>query len=285
MKKTTIALSLIMALLLTGCSGGNSSVDTDTSVSESSQTEGTTGTSAESPAESSSMAEPEGSAEAPGTIDTEESQPTESQESAGFALYGPGEDKIEPSEITRVDASDEADYMANGLSDSNWIQASISGFTYLAEPGGEYRRVSVGDDICGLTVFDAGCVFSADNEKSEGAFGSESWFSSGYAEFEGTVTASGTLSVLSEDDGIIEAGSVVFTPDSGTQLPVMNYQFSGDTGVTYPADAMYPPIVLTGVTVDSEGAHATLSMNGITVSSMVNGSSVMRAAASDVVFD
>lgn len=283
MKKTTIALSLIMALLLTGCSGG-SSTDTDPASSGSVPTEEQSDISAAGTAESSMESSSAVSDEIPGTVDTVEAQPEETQESGEFVLYGPGGDKIGKSEITRVDASDEEDYMANGLSATNWFQASISGFTYLAEPGGEYKRYKIGDDICGLTVFDAGCVFSTESENAVGS-GRERYFASGYAEFEGSVTASGTLSILDEGMDNIEAGSVIFTPDSDTALPVMNYKSSGDTGVTYPADSMYPSIVLTDITPETDGVHATLTLSGISVSSMVNGFSVIRAAASDVVFD
>lgn len=275
-----------MALLLTGCSGGTgSSTDTEPSSAGSAPTEEHSEISAAGTAESNMENSSAISAEIPGTVDTVEALPEETHESAGFALYGPGGDKIEQSEITRVDASDEADYMANGLSATNWFQASVSGSTYLAEPGGEYKRYKIGDDICGLTVFDAGCVFSAERDSAKYGSGRERYFASGYAEFEGSVTASGTIGILDEDTDNLEAGSVIFTPDSGTELPVMNYISSGDKGISYPADAMYPYIVLTGVTVENDGSHATLTLSGITVSSIVNGFSVMRAAASDVVFD
>lgn len=284
MKKTTIASALILTLLLAGCSNGSND---DQQSSENSQT--TASVAEESSAADTTSAEQtsapdETSQTVPGTVDTAEAQSGEASD-VEFALYGPGGDRIAQSEITRIEASDEEDYKANGISADNWIQAEISGFTYLAEPGGEYKRYNVGDEICGLTVFDAGCVFSAVNTDSSGKYGNECYFSSGYAEFRGSKTVSGTLSILAEDTGILEAGSVIFTPDSGAELPVMNYIFSGETGVTYPQETVYPYIALTDVTVENNGEHATLTMDNITVSSMVNGSSVMRASASDVTID
>lgn len=281
-KKTSIISVLLISLLLSGCSDR---VESSVQTSASATSEETSGPDTNEISQQAPVAEnTEDTVQAPGTIDTEEPQTAEIS-NAEFALYGPGGDKIDPAEITRVDAFDEEDYKANGISADNWIQASISGFTYLAEPGGEYRRMNIGDEICGLTIFEAECVFSADRNAVSGLYGNQSYFSSGYAEFEGSAAVSGTLSVLSESNGMLEAGSVIFTPDDGVKLPVMNYKFSAETGVTYDQQEMYPYIVLTDVTPENDRSHAALTMNNITVSSMVDGFSVMRASASDVVFD
>lgn len=279
-RKTTIVTALLISLLLAGCSNGSeSNKQTTEQVQNTSQVTAEPDTS-----EVTQQASvPDSTTQAPGTIDTDEVQSAEASD-VEFALYGPGGDRVAASEITRIDASDEEDYMANGISATNWMQAEISGFTYLAEPGGEYKRLKIGDEICGLTVFDAGCVFSAEREVMPGTYSNQSYFSSGYAEFEGSAVVSGTLSVLAESNGMLEAGSVILTPDSDVQLPVMNYQFSAETGVDYDRQSMYPYIVLTDVTIDSDNVHASLTMNNITESSMVNGFSVIRASASDVTF-
>lgn len=286
MKKTLLVTALAMITLMAGCSGGTAG----SSLQESSLQDSadvTAGSDVETHATEENSKAPESTSktsDAHGTVDIQEPAGT-SEAPAEFALYGPGGDKIEQSDITRVMASDEEDYKLNGISSDNWIQAEISGTTYLAEPGGEYRRVKVGDEICGLTVFDAGCVFSADNEVQPGEFSNESWFSSGYVEFEGSVTVSGTLSILAEGTDMLEAGSVLFTPDEGTQLPVMNYLFSGEKGVYYDKDNMFPVIVLSDVTPDSDTGHATLTLESITMSSMVNSNSLVRAKATDVEFN
>lgn len=278
-RKTIIISALLLSLMISGCSNqSESSRQTSVPVTSYETSEPDT----HDVTEQASVTE--STEQIPGTVDTTEAHSVEASD-VEFALYGPGDDKVEPSEITRINASDEEDYKANGISADNWIQAEVSGFTYLSEPGGEYKRMKLGDEICGLTVFEAECVFLNENDTATGAYSDQRYFSSGYAEFEGSVAVSGTLSVLPEDNGMLDAGSVIFTPDSDVKLPVMNYQYSAETGVDYDRQAMYPYIVLTDVTPENDESHALLTMNNITVSSMVNGFSVMRANASDVTFD
>lgn len=282
MKKTILITMIAAAVLLTGCSSNISNTSNTSSASEAS------GTSSESqaaqiteeaaPTAELSQAETSGSAS---TVDTAESESPEIPEESGeFALAGPGGDRISASDIARVDASDEEDYIANGISATNWRQAETNGFAYLAEPGGEYKRVNIGDEICGLTLFDGGCVFSADNKAESGAHADESYFSSGFAEFEGSIELSGTLTTAAEDSGLVEAGSVVFTPDDGAKLPIMNYMYDSDKGVFYPEDSAIPAIVVTGVEPQTEGEHVTLALSGISMTSIVNNASIVRCTVS-----
>lgn len=276
--KKKIAISVILsAVLLAGCSA-------NTPESSAAQTESRAQTTEESVPTEELTAPTTPTAQAPtATVDTAEPESPATAEapdtSAEFALIGPGGDRVTAAEITRVDASDEEDYIANGISATNWRQAEVNGFTYLAEPGGEYHRVSIGEEICGLTLFNANCVFNSERDQGTGEHADEGLFSSSYAEFEGTVRVSGTLSTAPEDIGLVDAGSVLFTPDDGTQLPIMNYLYSAEQGVYYPEEAVYPLIAVTGVTPQSEGEQVTLLLSGISASSSVNGYSVLRAAA------
>lgn len=140
--------------------------------------------------------------------------------------------------------------------------------------------MNIGDEICGLTLFDGGCVFSADNKAESGAHADESYFSSGFAEFEGSIELSGTLTTAAEDSGLVEAGSVVFTPDDGAKLPIMNYMYDSDKGVFYPEDSAIPAIVVTGVEPQTEGEHVTLALSGISMTSIVNNASIVRCTVS-----
>lgn len=278
MKKITSLSMMLAAVLLAGCSANTAEPGQPASQGVQAQT-------TEESAPADELVTPTAQ-EPSGTVDTAEPETPETSEvpataeaSGEFALIGPGGDRVTAEELSRVDASDEADYLANGISATNWRQAEVSGFTYLAEPGGEYRRVRIGEEICGLTLFDADCVFDAGKEQQSGAHADECWFSSGFAEFEGTIQLSGTIAVAPEDIGLVEAGTVVFTPDEGTQLPVMNYLYSAEQGVYYPAEAMYPLIAVSGVTPQTDGERVTISLSGITMSSSVNSFSVVRGNA------
>ena len=284
MKKKITTTMILASLLLTGCSANTSSADSSAAVTAAPTTEYRT-TEETAPTDELESSAPAASAET-SAVDTAEADNTESSSQAeqGYVLKGPGGDIVTAAEVTRVDAIDEDDYRANGLSETNWRQAECSGFAYAAEPGGAYRRISMGDEICGLTVFNAECVFNSDNPERAGQHADEGSFSSGFVEFEGSVQLTGTLSVCAESSGLVDAGSVIFTPDAGAQLPVMNYTFTEEDGVTYPADDMYPPIVLSGVETDADGAHAAVTLTGISMSSSVNFGSVVRAEASEITF-
>lgn len=270
MKKITALTMIAASVLLAGCSANTAGSGSTTSPPEQAQTTEESVSAEELTATAQTLS---------GTVDTvepetPENRATEEAPAAEFVLVGPGGDRVTADEITRVDASDEADYIANGISATNWRQAEVSGFTYLAEPGGEYRRVGIGEEICGLTLFDAGCVFNADNEQGTGIHADECWFSSGYAEFEGTVRISGTLGFEQADIAQV----VVFTPDEGALLPVMNYRYNADQGVYYPEE-VNPSIKVTGVEPRTDGEHVTILLSEVTMSSSVNNFSIVRGNA------
>lgn len=286
MKKTLSILILMAMLAACGCnakpdSSSASSVPTTEEPARPSGEELTQAT-----------AEPD---KAPATVDTAEpekpAEPTAETPAGtaettadGFVLTGPGGDIVKPEEMTRVTASDEQDYIANGINSGNWEQVEASGFTYLAEPGGQYRRVALGEEICGLTLMDCGCVFSAEREIQPGENSAQSWFSSAWADFDGTVELTGALEPVHETNDIAQEGEFLFTPDEAPQLPVMDYTFTGETGVTAPLEGTYPVIVVRGADVTNV-THGKAALTGISMSAVVNGSSVVRANVAEFTAD
>lgn len=279
MKNKISILVLIAMLTACGCSA-----KPESSVSSVPGTE-------EAAASGEELTQPTAEQTAPGTIDTAEpDNPTDSTGNSpaataeapaesGFVLTGPGGDIVKPEEMTRVTASDEQDYIANGINSGNWEQVEVSGFTYLAEPGGQYRRVRTGEEICGLTLMDCGCVFSAEKEVQPGANSAQSWFSSAWAEFDGSAELTGTLAPVFETSDIAQEGDFIFSPDESPELPVMDYTFTGDDGVTAPPAGTYPVIIVSGADV-TENTHVRATLAGITMSASVNGNSIVRANVS-----
>lgn len=287
MKKTLSILIIAAVLAASGCSAGNSAPSAVPTTEESAPSGEELAQTAEHGVPTvDSAEEPSVSSGAPAADTAEVPAATSAAETAespaegGFVLTGPGGDIVKPEELTRVTALDEADYIANGINSGNWEQAEASGFTYLAEPGGELRRVRLGEKICGLTLMDCGCVFSAEREVQPGEYSAQSWFSSAWAEFDGSAELTGTFEPVYETNDIAQAGEYLFTADEAPELPVMDYKFSGDTGVTAPPAGTYPVIVVRGKDLPGN-THGTVVLTGFSMSAVVNGSSVVRADVSE----
>lgn len=282
MKKILSIISVIAAAsLLSACAGGNGSSATEST--ETSQTEQTSQESSEASSETSSEeTSDDASEESSVPADSEASEPSESESSGEFILYGPGGDVVKRSELTKITAADES----SEITASNWLQASAVGFTYMAEPGGEYKRVKTGDEILGFTVGEAECTFSNyDTEK----IGSESSFAGGYAELMGSVTLDGTIHFAMEDGSYYSAGDLLFVPDEDSRvLPVMNYSYSSDGGVYTKVDENGSPYSLFIVSVgegmssylipdDGSPVHVHMTFDNISMSSSVDVTSIIRA--------
>lgn len=292
MKKYFSIAVIIAALMLSACSGSSTSSVTDsqeTSQTEQSsqvtqdeqneqdgqneQTEQTTQSSQES-SDASSETVSESS-------DSEQSTP---DGGTSFILYGPGGDVVSSDEFSRVDTLNDAQGV---ITADNWRQASIYGFTYMAEPGSEYKRVKTGDNILGFTVGETECTFT--NDETPERIGSEGAFSSGYAELEGNVTLNGTIHAATEDGFSYSAGDLLFVPDEDSRvLPVMNYSYSSDAGVYTKVDEsgnMYPDIIITAgsfvdtsvIPTDGTPVHVLITLEKISMSSSIDVSSNMRA--------
>lgn len=174
---------------------------------------------------------------------------------SGFRLladvYGLAGDKITDDDITSVTYDEQAE-----LTEDSWFYAICDGFAYIGEPTGicfnsidnadifdettwtfdglpqyaptEYKRLEVGDEICGLTVKSALTEFYTDNVSEATKSIPEIYFRYSSAAFEGSVTMTGYLSIAPEDDYGIGEGDIFFVPAPDSELlPVMNYTFDG----------------------------------------------------------
>lgn len=278
MKKFLSVISVIAALsMFTACSGANGSSASDGEGS--SQTESTSQAQQESSETSSEV-----SGETSEPTESESSESDKTENNTGFLLCGPGGDNVRSTECTKITAADDAD--GGAVTASNWFLASVVGFTYMEEPNGGYRRVSTGDEILGFTIGETECTFVNDGlEKS----GSESYFSSGYAELVGSATLNGTIRAATEDGFSYSTGDLLFLPDEDSRvLPVMNYSYGSDCGVYTKVDEngnMYPDIIVaagsnvdvSAIPTDGTPVHVLITLDNISMSSSVDVSSNMRA--------
>ena len=289
MKKCFSIAAIIAALMLSACSGSGTSSVTDSR--ESSQTEQQSQVTQDEQSEQNEQTEQptQSSQESSDAASETVSEPSDSEQSesdgrTSFIVYGPGGDVVSSDEFSRVDTLNEAQGV---ITASNWRQASIYGFTYMAEPGSEYKRVKTGDNILGFTVGETECTFT--NGETPERIGSEGSFSSGYAELEGNVTLNGTIHAATEDGFSYSAGDLLFVPDEDSMvLPVMNYSYSSDAGVYTKVDEsgnMYPDIIITAgsfvdtsvIPVDGTPVHVLITLENISMSSSIDVSSNMRA--------
>lgn len=256
MKKHLIAIAVICALTLSACSNSAPETETDSTASLPQTTSiAPKTTTAETEAETENAEEPGDTELSENTEDPEGADGIESdnivpKEDYPDYLYGPGQDKVSADEIIRAETY--------GICEK-WDFATCEGFAYLAEPTGisfnnmenpdlldstnftftgapkstaEYKRYSVGDTICGLTLKEALMDFSHDMGINK--TNPEAYFRGGYAGFEGSVELSGYAVVLVDNEyGLGGEGDVIFMPDNESQiLPVMNYNcFSEERGV------------------------------------------------------
>ncbi len=282
MKKFLSVISVIAALsMLTACSGVNGSSVSDSE--ESSQTKSTSPARQES-SEASSETSSEASVESSEPTESKSSEPDKTESNTGFLLGAPGGDEVRSTECTKITAEDDAD--GGAVTASNWLQASVVGFTYMEEPNGGYRRVSTGDEILGFTVGEAECTFANCGQEK---IGSEAYFSSGYAELVGSATLNGTIRAATEDGFSYSAGDLLFLPDEDSRvLPVMNYSYGSDCGVYTKVDEngnMYPDIIVTAgsyvdtseIPTDGTPVHVLITLDKISMSSSVDVSSNIRA--------
>lgn len=282
MKKFLSVISVIAALsMFTACSGANGSSVSESE--ESSQTESTSQAQQES-SETSSETSSEASVESFEPTESESSEPDKTESNTGFLLFGPGGDDVRSTECTKITAADDAD--GGAVTASNWLQASVVGFTYMEEPNGGYRRVSTGDEILGFTVGEAECTFANCGQER---IGSEAYFSSGYAELVGSATLNGTICAAAQDGFSYSAGDLLFLPDEDSRvLPVMNYSYGSDFGVYTKVDEngnMYPDIIVaagsnvdaSAIPTDGTPVHVLITLDNISMSSNVDLNSNIRA--------
>lgn len=283
MKKYRIILAVIIAAALTGCAKGENSSGTSTGTSSESSVQSSTssdngGVSSKSSVNSEHS---ESSSDVPDNSDslisTEDSNPQTSEENGDpneTFLVGLAGDTILRTELSMIFTNDGTDGSAETLSEENFSAVLCDGFIYLAEPSGicrtnfdnedvfdsesvrftdisessqkGYKRVSVGETICGLTLSEAQVNFARGNDSMEYTLGDgsiklgselglpEIYFMGGSASFSGQVTLTGYISVAAENDRGLMGGDIVFVPsDCECMLPVMGYRLDPDVGIVH----------------------------------------------------
>ncbi len=276
MKKYQIILAVILAAALTGCSkeenSGGSQIGISSEVSVQNSTSSDGGVSSESSSSSKSSFDVSDSSDRSSTEDSGTSE--ESGGTDATFLIGPDGNAILRSELGTIFTNDGTDGSAETFSEDNFSGVLCDGFIYLAEPSGicrtnfdngdvfdseqmrftdvsessqkDYRRVSVGETFCGLTLTEAQVNFARGNDSMEYTLGDgsvkfgselgipEIYFMGGSASFSGQIALTGYISVAAEDDYGLMGGDIVFVPsDCECMLPVMGYRFDPDIGIVH----------------------------------------------------
>ncbi len=247
MKNAAKALSLVLAslMLLTACNNEEKEPVSDNPVSTAA--ESTAKETFTEAAEVTTEEVSESTVDDGGDADKSKS-PTD--------IYGILYDNISPDEMTDV----------RNFTEDSWSYIECHGFAYIAEPTGinynsidnadifnsgdnsftgspdksdaAYKRLNVGDEICGLTVETA--VTSFRNEDTGLPKDCKMRYFGGCSvTFKGEKEMSGYIVILNDDEyGVGGNGDIIFIPDNNSQvLPVINYDSieqaeSGEWSVT-----------------------------------------------------
>ena len=270
MRKQLAAAAILSALLLTACSGENSSGSSENSQSSTRSVNDTY----ESDAPESTTP-PETSAEAESSV-PEPAEPAvpplDPKDLEGIAdldnLYGPDGEKVDKSELTSINYG----YDDEGNEDrTKWFNATTTHFAYYSEPQGfsynsidnadiwdaenwtfnadmptvtEYKRVKVGDTIGGLTVASVSSMFGTNIAEGNYDMGDgtavkgrdlgipEIFFLGSDVTFGGSAELTGYIFICPEDEGYDARGDIFFTPDAEScVLPVVQFQFDPQNGI------------------------------------------------------
>lgn len=289
MKKYKFITAVLLAAALCGCSNKDNSSQNSTSSAVSSDAGSSIASNDESGmnsdigssgAESSAAGESTGESPADPVV---ESKPQSDDESFLVGLAG---DRILKSEITTVFTSDGSDCAPADLTEEKFSAVLCDGFAYVAEPSKlarndrdnedsydsanmqftditsepvkNYKRLNVGDTICGLTLKEAQVNFARGSEQMsfEMKDGSqktgaelglpEIFFSGSSAKFDGEMSMTGYICRIASDVyGVGGVGDIVFVPSDGeANFPVMSYRLGGDDGF-YHISQMYSASGLT----------------------------------------
>lgn len=234
-----------------------------------------------------------------------ESVPTAPQGEPTF-LIGLDGKAILTSEITRLDKTDKT--VDTLTPDDEYALVYCDGFTYLKEPTGiafnsyknpelfddwhligespentnEWKRVNVGDEICGLTVSKAIAAFEVNTSYCSAHFPEQYCIPNAYdeqgnitsmCEFDGTVTMEGFLTI-NQLDMYSDDGEMVFTP-AENKLPIILQQdprtFDEDQvfstrhyGTSFVADDIYFTSNETSQITFQNFLDASCDMDGLT---------------------
>lgn len=282
MKKNKALLAVVLILaMLSGCAKDEGISDSSSGTStDSSPVVGGESSSMQTTSEKpvSSQDSPESSdcssdSSLPQTSETQGSSEETGDPDATF-LVGPAGDTIYRSELSAIFTNDGTDVSPEAFSEENFSGVLCDGFVYLADPTGicrtsydnadvfdsaamrftdvseaakkGYKRVSVGDTVCGLTLTEAQSNFARGNDSAEFTLGDGSiklgselgfpdiYFMGGSANFSGQLTLTGYISAAADNDHGLREGDIIFVPGGcECMLPVMGYRFDPDIGIVH----------------------------------------------------
>lgn len=220
----TLAALITSASMLTACANGTAS-ESASSQTSASTTEQTTASTTEQTTASTT----EQTSEQP-----ESSAPAETDK-LPIVVPAPGGYEVKPSDIATIFGED-GQITPEQITEDNWFSMECNTFCYAAEPTGfnlnsfegtitedteiaeygdnTYKRVEVGDTICGFTVTSANSSLS----QSVGFVG-------GQITLAESAELTGWARLAPADDGYTMKGDVEFIVDSDSmKLPVMNFK-------------------------------------------------------------
>ena len=187
---------------------------------------------AEAPAQTAEAAAPTAEAPIPTAEAPAPTKEAEASDELPIEVLCPDGTPIKAGDISSINA--ETELTPDKLTEDNWWSINTTGFVFAAEPSGynistfagnfnpeevpeyddiTYRRINVGESICGLKLTSADCSFA----QSQGFVG-------GSARLEGTIEVSGWARLAPEDDGYTARGDIEFVIDADSmKLPVIYY--------------------------------------------------------------
>ncbi len=207
--KKIILIVAISALILSGCNTSNKKDEDEDAYSSYSETQITCTTSHEQGITNEN------------NLHTEETSPSEStsHEAENFSHNSLPKEviiNILGHELSKNDIT-EINFNENGV----WSWVEFEGFVYLAEPTeNDFKKYNIGDEICGLKLTSACNIFGndyLDNEYHDG------YRCTSTAEFEGTLTMTGILTIAEEDGENLttKKGDIIFFPQKNT-FPIIS---------------------------------------------------------------
>lgn len=276
MKRSGFLTAVLVAALLCGCSNKDTSSPNDASSVVS--TNGSGGASSGGSGENSvnsdggTSSKPEdNSVQSSGGDGSDPDTESKHQSEDETFLVGLAGDRILKSEISEVFTNDGSDCAPEDLTEEKFSAVLCDGFVYVAEPSKVsrnsednvdvydagnmeftdissepvkgFKRLEVGDTICGLTLTEAQVNFARGSEQmtfrlSDGTQKTgaelglpEIYFASGSAKFDGELQMTGYICRVAENDYGVGTGDIVFIPSDGEgNIPIMSYRLDGDNG-------------------------------------------------------
>ncbi len=244
-------MTAVLSLSIGGCSGDNSESTAD--ITQSNIEQPINSTDSSSAAESS-----ESSSESSDENSSAETEPADPRGEPTI-LVGLDGETIYTSEITKVlDIHGDFTTVDQITADNDGVRVFCDGFQYFKEPEGtaydnynnpelfdgmefvgeipvnnnKYRRVNVGDKICGLTLVEATTQFLIDPsgyEENHSYYYPDVGDYGVFMRFEGMVTIEGFMSSSARNSYEPDGGALRFTPIEN-KLPILGSWFGLDVG-------------------------------------------------------